>query len=136
VVPAVITAALYAPTKAALGEKAGKARRANGPDVKRAKSRSLTEMAKNIVTAKCKGQAKWEAGFRSHADFFKSAYGLSKAVSYGLGEDNYVGTCFETNAVAKFMAAVGSPETAEAMEGDGLLPETVKILVLDKELAI
>jgi len=93
-------------------------------------------MAKILVTAKCKDQAKWEAGFRSHADFFKTAYGVSKPVSYGLGEDNYVGTCFETGDVAKFLSVVGSPETAEAMESDGLLRDTVRVFVLDKELLV
>lgn len=93
-------------------------------------------MAKILVIAKCKDQAKWEAGFRSHADFFKTAHGISKAISYGMGEDNYVGTCFETGDVARFMSAISLPETAEAMEGDGLLRDTVKVFVLDKELAV
>ena len=93
-------------------------------------------MAKILVTAKCKDQGEWEAGFRTHAEFFKSAYGISKAVSYGMADDNYVGTCFEVDDVAKFMSAIALPQTAEAMEGDGLLRETVKVFVLDKQLAI
>jgi hypothetical protein len=93
-------------------------------------------MAKILVIAKCKDQAKWETGFRSHAEFFKTAYGIAKPVSYGVGEDNYVGTCFETSDVPKFMSAIALPETAEAMEGDGLFRETVKIFVLDKELPV
>lgn len=93
-------------------------------------------MAKILVTAKCEDQAKWEAGFRSHAEFFKTAYGISKPVSYGLAEDNYVGTCFETSDVEKFMSAIALPETAEAMEGDGLFYDTVRVFVLDKELSI
>ncbi len=93
-------------------------------------------MAKILVIAKCKDQAEWEAGFRTHGDFFRTAYGISHPVSYGMGEDNYVGTCFETGDVAKFMSAISLPETADAMEGDGLLRETVKVFVLDKELAL
>lgn len=93
-------------------------------------------MAKILVTAKCKDQAQWEAGFRSHAEFFKTAYGASKPVHYGMADDNYVGTCFDVDDVAKFMSAIALPETAEAMEGDGLLRETVKVFVLDKELAM
>jgi len=93
-------------------------------------------MPKILVTAKCKDQGKWEAGFRSHADFFRTAYGISKPISYGMGEDNYVGTCFETGDVSKFMSAIALPETAEAMEGDGLLRDTVKVFVLGKELAV
>jgi hypothetical protein len=34
------------------------------------------------------------------------------------------------------MSAISSPETAEAMESDGLLRDTVKVFVLDKELAV
>ena len=93
-------------------------------------------MAKILVIAKCKDQSKWEAGFRSHAEFFKTAYGIEKPVSYGMAEDNYVGTYFETSDVPKFMSAIALPETAEAMEGDGLLRDTVKVFVLDKELAV
>lgn len=93
-------------------------------------------MPKIMVLAKCKDQAQWEAGFRSHADLFRTAYGVSKPVSYGMGEDNYVGACFETGDLTKALSAISSPETAEAMESDGLLHDTVKILVLDKELAV
>jgi len=81
-------------------------------------------------------QAKWEAAFRTHGDLFRTAYGVSKPVSYGMGEDNYVGACFEASDLGKAMSAVSSPETAAAMEGDGLLRDTVKVLVLDKELAL
>ena len=93
-------------------------------------------MPKILVTAQCKDQSKWEDGFRTHADFFRTAYGISKPIRYGRGDDNYIGTCFETDDVAKFMSAIALPETADAMEGDGLLRETVKVFVLDKELAV
>lgn len=93
-------------------------------------------MTKIVVTAKCKDQAKWEAGFRSHAELFKTAYGVSRPISYGMGDDNYVGTCFEIDDLAKARSALASAETAEAMEGDGLLRETVNVLVLDKELSV
>jgi len=92
-------------------------------------------MAKILVIAKCKNQAQWEQGFRSHADFFRTAYGVKTPVSYGMGDDNYVATCFEGDP-AHFMSAVASPETAEAMEGDGLDRDTVQVFVLDKELAV
>ncbi len=93
-------------------------------------------MTKIVVIAKCKDQAKWEAGFRTHGDLFRTAYGVSKPVSYGMSEDDYVGACFETGDLAKAMSAISSPETTEAMEGDGLFPETVKVFVFDKELAV
>lgn len=89
-----------------------------------------------VVIAKCKDQAKWEAGFRTHAELFRAAYAVSKPVRYGMGEDEYVAACFETNDLATAMSAISSPETAEAMESDGLLRDTVKVFVLDKELAV
>lgn len=93
-------------------------------------------MTKILVTAKCKDPAKWEAGFRSHADLFRTAYGVSNAVSYGTGEDDYVVACFEASDLAKTTSAISSPETARAMEYDGLFLDTVKVFVLDKELAV
>lgn len=93
-------------------------------------------MAKILVIAKCKDLAQWEAGFRTHADFFRTAYGISNPISYGTSEDNYVGTCFESGDLQRFMSAIASPETAEAMEGDGLFRDTVRVFVLDKELAV
>jgi hypothetical protein len=94
------------------------------------------KVTKILVTAKCKDQAKWEAGFRTHADLFRTAYGVSNAVSYGTGEDDYVVVCFETSDLAKTKSAISSPETAKAMESDGLFRDTVKVFVLDKELAV
>lgn len=93
-------------------------------------------MAKIVVIAKCKDQAKWEAGFRSHAELFRTEYGISKTISYGMGDDNYVGACFEASDLAKVMPAISSPDTAKAMESDGLLPDTVQVFVFDKELAV
>ena len=93
-------------------------------------------MAMILVIAKCKDQAEWEKGFRTHADLFRTAYGISKPVSYGMGDDGYVGACFETTDVARAKSALSSPETAAAMEGDGLLRDTVKVFVFDKELAL
>lgn len=53
-----------------------------------------------------------------------------------MGEDNYVGTCFETDDLPRFLGAMGPVETAAAMEGEGLDRDTVRVLVLDKELAV
>jgi hypothetical protein len=93
-------------------------------------------MSKILVIAKCKDKAKWEAGFRTHGELFKTAYGISKPVSYGMGEDDYVVACFETSDLAKVRSAISSPETIKAMESDGLLRDTVKVFVLDKEVVV
>lgn len=93
-------------------------------------------MVKIVVIAKCKDQAQWEAGFRTHADLFRTGYGVSTPVSYGFGDDDYVGACFETDDLAKAMSDIASPETAKAMESDGLLRDTVQVFVFDKELDV
>lgn len=79
------------------------------------------KMTKIVVIAKCKDKAKWEAGFRTHGDLFRTAYAVSKPVSYGMSEDDYVAACFETGDLAKAMSAISSPETGEAMEGEASL---------------
>jgi hypothetical protein len=63
-------------------------------------------------------------------------YGVTKPVSYGMADDNYVVASFEPDDVAAAMKAVDSPATAAAMESDGLLLETVKVFVLDQELRV
>lgn len=93
-------------------------------------------MTKVLVIAKCRDQAQWEAGFRTHGDLFRTAYGVSEPISYGVGDDNYVGVCFETDDLAKATSAISSAETASAMESDGLFRDTVKVFVLDKKLAV
>jgi hypothetical protein len=74
--------------------------------------------------------------FRTHADLFKTSYGLSNAISYGMGGDDHVGSCFETNDLAKTLSAISSPEIAAAMENDGLFGDSAKVFVFDKELAV
>ncbi len=93
-------------------------------------------MAKVVVVAKSKDQAKWEAGFKTHGQLFRSEYAVTKPVSYGMGDDNYVVACFESDDLAKAMKALESPATAEAMESDGLVRDTVNVFVLDKELRV
>jgi hypothetical protein len=93
-------------------------------------------MTKIMVIAKCKDPAKWEAGFRTHGDLFRAAYGVSNPISYGMGEDDYVGPCFETSDLGKTTTAISSAETAKAMEYDGLFLDTAKVFVLDKELGV
>ncbi|HEY1654934.1 MAG TPA: hypothetical protein VGF86_07470 [Candidatus Tumulicola sp.] len=93
-------------------------------------------MAKIVVVAKCHDQAKWEAGFLTHADLFRNEYGVTKPISYGLGDDHHVVACFEVTDPAASMNALNAPATAQAMQSDGLIADTVKIFVLDKELNV
>jgi hypothetical protein len=93
-------------------------------------------MAKIVVIAKCKDQAKWEQGFRSHGGLFRNDYKVTKPVSYGMGEDNHVIACLEPNDLSAALKMLDSPATHEAMESDGLLRDTVQVFVLEKELAL
>jgi hypothetical protein len=93
-------------------------------------------MARIVVVAKCKDQGKWEAGFKTHGEMFRSHYGITKPVSYGMGEDNRVVACFEPDDLATAMKSLDSPETKAAMESDGLVMDSVSVFVLDKELNV
>ena len=88
-------------------------------------------MARIIITTQVEDLAKWEAGFRSHGDMFRTQ-GVTR-VDYGIGEDNTVAACFELRDLDFFMKTLESPETAEAMAFDGVKRETVKLFVVDKE---
>jgi hypothetical protein len=92
-------------------------------------------MSKVLVIAKCKDSVKWEAGFRTHSDLFRSMT-VTKPVSFGTGEGNTVAVCSEPNDLAACMKVMDSPATAEAMDSDGILRDTVKVFVLDKELTV
>jgi hypothetical protein len=92
-------------------------------------------MAKVIVTAQVQDAVKWESGFRTHGDFFKS-YSIRKPVQYAVTAGNQTAVCFEPEDLATFMKRMESPETAAAMASDGVKRETVKVFVLDKELVL
>ncbi len=88
-------------------------------------------MTKIIVTAEVEDSARWEAGFRTHGDLFRSQ--TVSRVDFATGEGNEVAVCFEPADFDKFMELFESPATAEAMEADGVKRETVKVYVMDKE---
>jgi len=88
-------------------------------------------MTKIIVTAEVEDSARWEAGFRTHGDLFRSQ--TVSRVEFATGEGNEVAVCFEPADFDKFMELFESPATAEAMEADGVKRETVKVYVMDKE---
>ena len=92
-------------------------------------------MAKVVVTAQCKDPVKWEQGFRTHGDLFRSQT-VTRPISYGIGEGNQVAVCLEPDDLAACMKVLNSPATADAMDVDGILRDTVKIFVLDHELKV
>ena len=92
-------------------------------------------MSKVLVISQVQDPVKWEAGFRTHADFFRSMT-TRKPVQFGVIAGNQVAVCFEPDDLGAFMRVLDSPATAEAMKFDGVKRETVKIFVLDKEMTL
>jgi len=92
-------------------------------------------VSKIIVVAEVEDLVKWEAGFRTHADLFRSQT-ITKPVHFGTIAGNQAAVCLEPGDLAAFMAALDSPATAEAMANDGVKRETVKVFVLDKTLEV
>ena len=91
-------------------------------------------MTKIIVTAQVQDIAKWEQTFRTHIELFRSY--TAKSVQYGIANGNTVGVCFEVEDAATALKALQSQATAEAMGADGVLRETARILILDKDLKL
>jgi len=91
-------------------------------------------MPKVILTAQVQDPVKWEAGFRTHADLFRK-YTLRSPVSFAI-TGNEVTICMEPENLTSFKQAMESPATVEAMTFDGVKRETVKTIVLDKEMKL
>ena len=92
-------------------------------------------MPKVIAIAEIEDRAKWEAGFRTHADLFRSQT-VSKPIHFAALEGNRAVICFEPDDLDTFMKILDSPATAEAMAFDGVKRETVQRFVRDKELKV
>jgi uncharacterized CHY-type Zn-finger protein len=93
-----------------------------------------TTMTKVLITGQVEDSAKWEAGFRTHADLFRSM-SITK-LEFATTANNEVAICGETTDLNKYMEIFNSPATAEAMAFDGVKRDTVKVFVLDKEVKI
>lgn len=92
-------------------------------------------MPKIIVTAEVEDAAKWEQGFRTHGDLFKSQ-SINHPIQFSITGDNEVVICFEADDVEKYVGDLESPATIEAMTIDGVKRDTVKVRVLDKEFDV
>lgn len=92
-------------------------------------------MTKVIITANVKDSAKWETGFRSHADLFRGM-SLSKSIQFSANDNNEVAICLEPDDLKLYLKGLDSQDTADAMAYDGVKRETVKIFVLDKEMTL
>ncbi len=92
-------------------------------------------MPKVVVTAQVQDSVKWEEGFRTHGDLFRSQT-VTAPIGYAINEGNEIAVCFEPEDLDTFMKIIDSPATAEAMVIDGVKRETVKVFVLDKEVKV
>jgi hypothetical protein len=91
-------------------------------------------MPKVIVTAQVQDPVKWEAGFRTHADLFRTL--TVRAPIHFTMAGNEVAICMEPESLDTFRRVMESQATAEAMAFDGVKRETVKTFVLDKEMKL
>jgi hypothetical protein len=91
-------------------------------------------MPKVLTVAEVDDLEKWEQGFRTHGDLFRSMAATS--VNFATNEGNQIAVCVDTADLETFMKVYKSPATADAMKFDGIKRETVRLFVLDKELKL
>jgi hypothetical protein len=91
-------------------------------------------MAKVLVIAQVQDPVKWEAAFRTHGDLFRSMK-VRDAMHYAI-QGNEISVFSDTENLDAFLQVMNSQATADAMKIDGVNRETVKIVVLDKELKL
>ena len=92
-------------------------------------------MPRVVVTAQVEELVKWEEGFRTHGDLFRSQT-VSGPIGIATNEDNEIAVCFDASDLDRFLQGMDSSETAETMAVDGVKRETVKVFVLDKEFVV
>lgn len=90
-------------------------------------------MARVIITARVHDPEEWEKRFRTHGELFRRM-SLS-SVHFATTTEGEVAIYLQPDDLDRFLEMQDSPEIAEAMEHDGVLGETVKVYVLDKELS-
>ena len=89
-------------------------------------------MPKVVVTAQVEDSVKWEEGFRTYGDLFRSQT-VTTPIDIAITEGNEVAVCMEPENLDTFLSILDSPATEEAMALDGVNRETVKVYVFDKE---
>ena len=89
---------------------------------------------KVLVIAEVEDPKKWEKGFRTHGDLFRSQ-SVKKPVDFAI-VGNKVAVCMRPKDLDTFMEIFQSPATADAMKLDGVKRETVQTFVLDNRLEL
>ena len=89
---------------------------------------------KVVVIAEVEDPKKWEEGFRTHGELFRSQT-IKKPVDFAIMGNTAV-VCVRPKELDKFMEVFQSPATVEAMKLDGVKRDTVRTFVLDKRLEV
>jgi len=92
---------------------------------------AVMPLHKVLITATVADAAAWEASFRTHGELFASQ-GAVSPIQLGVAEGNVVAVYEQTADLATLLANLESPETNEAMKADGVMTDTVRVVVLDK----
>ena len=87
-----------------------------------------------VIIAEVADPKKWEQGFRTHGDLFRSQT-IQKPIDFAIS-GNKVAVCLRPKDLDKFMEIFESPATADAMKADGVKRETVQTFVLDKRFEL
>lgn len=90
-------------------------------------------MVRIVMTAEVEDVNKWEQGFRTHGELFKSQAIVSPYKFAINPETKHVSLSAHVKDLDKFREVLESPATAEAMKYDGVKRETTELFVLDKE---
>ena len=85
-------------------------------------------MPRIIVTAEVADPVAWEQAFRTHGDLFRRQTCSQMEYSISGNEVAVLATPQDFDA---FMALFEAPDTAEAMEADGVNRDTVKVFIVD-----
>lgn len=85
-------------------------------------------MPRIIVTAEVEDPTAWEQGFRTHGDLFRAQ--TCSQMEYSIN-GNEVAVLASPKDFDAFMTLFDAPDTAKAMEFDGVKRETVKVYVVD-----
>ena len=87
-------------------------------------------MRRIVVFAQVENAAEWERRFQTHGELFRD---MTQRVAYYTIQGNEVAICEEVDDLEKYFEVMQSPAAAEAMAGDGVVRESVKVFVLDRE---
>ena len=91
-------------------------------------------MPKVVIIAEVQDPVKWEAGFRTHGELFRS-YSITKPIEFAF-DGNTVMIIMEPENLDTFKKSLETPATAEAMKFDGVKRETAKFYYPGKEFKL